>query len=135
MLMWKNSVDKVLQASIYMAYREFKPCREAVLWLCRTLGKSVDKKASYQHASYQQISTRTCAKTSGTVIHRSYSHPSGIILFTKSLIYHHAHRIGMWITARPVGYNGCLFLPHRLSNSGDIRVSGTLAAVRRASAR
>jgi len=28
------------------------------------------------------------------------------------------------------GYNGRLFLPHRLSTLGDLRVSGTLAAVR-----
>jgi hypothetical protein len=28
------------------------------------------------------------------------------------------------------GYNGGLFLPHRLQNLGDICVSGTLAAMR-----
>lgn len=40
--------------------------------------------------------------------------------------------VDKWLTSR---YNGGLFLPHPAFNSGDIRVSGTLAAVRGASTR
>ncbi|MOA12040.1 hypothetical protein D3C78_1320060 [compost metagenome] len=71
--MWKISVDKVPQAFIYVMYRELKPCREEVLWLCRSLGKAVDQIGGYPQAGYPPISTPSCAKTSGAVIHRAYS--------------------------------------------------------------
>lgn len=80
-------MDNKLQPFKYLMYRGKKPCREEVLWLCCSFGKAVDQMACYPQAGYQQISTPSCAKTSGAVIHRAYSHAQNDILVSKLLIY------------------------------------------------
>ena len=127
-------MDNPLQAPKTGVYRDSQVCPQAVPFLCCAHVQPVHEMMTFPQGSYPQTSTPTCAKGLGRVIHRAQDDDSYPGKTAKMLIYCGPWRLRMWISATVAGTMAAVFASAVLK-SGDIRVSGTLAAVRRASAR
>lgn len=116
------------------AHSDSQVCPQAVPFLCCARVQPVHGMATCPQGSYPQISTPTCAKGLSRVIHRSQGQGLARRKSPKMLIYCGPESLRMWISVTVAGTMAAVFASAVLK-SGDIRVSGTLAAVRRASAR